>query len=353
MTPYSISSELYETVHKLPKIELHRHLEGAVRLDTLLDIAQQHAFEMPEYELDTLRPFVQMMPGEQRDSVHFLAKFSTLRQFYRSPEVIHRITREAIEDAAADNIKYMELRFTPRALSTIIRATPTKVITWVCEAAKEATRYLDIDVRLIASMNRHESIDFGEQVLKAALANQHLGVVAIDLAGQESGYPASLFRDIFLEAKQSGMGVTVHAGEWEGPDSVWDAVGNLEADRIGHGIRVMEDEGMVNILADRGITLEVCPTSNVDTGVVNSLEEHPIKAMIENDILATINTDDPLISDITLTEEMARSIAYIGLTMDEVKCSIIRSAEAAFLPDDEKAALVKRLRDELDYYEAI
>lgn len=339
-----------EIIRAMPKVELHRHLEGAVRLETLIDIARIHAFEMPEYDVETLRPFVQMMPGEQRDWQHFLGKFATLRQFFRSPEVIDRITRESVIDAARDNISYMELRFTPKALSNITRATPSDVIGWVCHAAAEAASEHDIQVRLIVSMNRHESVEFGEQVLDAAIRHIPYGVVGIDLAGQESGFPATLFRPVFLRAKAEGLGVTIHAGEWEGAQSVWDAIGNLSADRVGHGIRCLEDMGIVNVLVDRGIVLEVCPTSNRDTGVVSHYEMHPLPLLTYSGVRTTINTDDPLISDITLTDELMNTVEALNFSLDDIKASILRAAEGAFLPAEDRAALVNRLQATLNAF---
>lgn len=332
----------------LPKVELHRHLEGSVRLQTLIDIAQEYGMEMPEYDTEMLRPFVQMMPNEQRDWQHFLAKFATIRQYFRSPEAIDRITREAVIDAARENVRYMELRFTPKALSTVTKAPPEEVIAWVCKAAQESAAENNIDVRLIVSMNRHESVTFGEQVLDAVLACDGYGIVGVDLAGQEAGFPATLFRPVFLRAKAAGLGVTIHAGEWQGADSVWDAVGNLAADRVGHGIRALEDIGIINVLVERGVTLEVCPTSNRDTGVVSSLENHPLPLLTFSGVRTTINTDDPLISNITLTDELFHAMHTMNLTLQDVKEATVRAAESAFLPAEQRATLVKRLQDELD-----
>jgi adenosine deaminase len=336
---------LYQAVKAMPKVELHRHLEGAVRLETLVDIAREYAFEMPEYEPEMLRPFVQMMPGEVRDSVHFLAKFSTLRQFYRTPEIVRRIAREAVYDAADDNVKYMELRFTPRALSTISNAAPMEIVGWVSDAVSEAARERGIDVRLIASMNRHESVEFGEQVLHAAFAHCHRGVVAIDLAGKEEGFPANLFLPLFRDAKASGLGVTIHAGEWEGAQSVWDAIGNMGATRVGHGVRALEDPGILSIIRERGIVLEVCPTSNVDSGVIPELEQHPLRWLTDQGLLTTINTDDPLISNITLTDELVRAVRYMGFSLNDVRLATLRAIEASFLPEGEKERAIAQFRE--------
>ncbi|MBC8097986.1 MAG: adenosine deaminase [Armatimonadetes bacterium] len=338
------AAALYQTISALPKIELHRHLEGAVRLATLADIAREFAFEMPDYDPESLRPFVQMMPDELRDATHFLGKFATLRQFYRSPAVIQRIAREAVYDAAADNIKYMELRFTPRALGTVLHAAPGDVIGWVAHAVNQAAAECGIIVRLITSINRHESVEVGEQVLHAAFAYAAQGVVAVDLAGKEEGYPANLFLPLFRDAKASGFGVTIHAGEWEGAQSVWDAIGNMGATRVGHGIRALEDPGILSIMQDFGIVLEVCPTSNVDSGVVEHLEQHPLPFLTERGLITTINTDDPLISNITLTDELYRAAKYMGFGLDDLKQATLRAAEASFLPDDEKLTLVAQFR---------
>lgn len=332
---------LWAKLKQLPKVELHRHLEGSVRIDTLIEIAQEHGVEMPEYEAETLRPFVQMMPEEHRSFQNFLAKFKTIRQFFLSESIIRRITREVIEDAALDNVKYMELRFTPQALNSLIKRSVQDVVSWVCEEAKKAESAYDIKVRLIVSMNRHESQDIGRRALSAAIKHRDRGVVAVDLAGREDEFPASLFRDIFIRAKKADLRVTIHAGEWGGAQSVWDAVGNLGADRVGHGIRVLEDPSMVNVLVERGVVLEVCPTSNFHSGVVKTLDVHPFKELQLRGIPVTLNTDDPLISNITLTDELYQAMKIHDLTLEEIKAYTLRGAKSAFLPDDERQDLVK------------
>ncbi len=337
-----MTEDLYQHIKALPKIELHRHLEGSVRLQTLVDIAREHAFEMPEYDTELLRPFVQMMPDEHRNATHFLGKFATLRQFYRSPEVIQRIAREVIEDAAADNIRYMELRFTPRALSSIIRVEPAQVIHMVCDAANQQASRHDIQVRYIVSVNRHESVEFAQQVLHAALDFRAHGVVAVDLAGQEMGYPCAPFAESFRYARENGLAVTIHAGEWQGADSVRDAIETLGARRIGHGIRSLEDSALVEEMIRRGIVLEVCPTSNVDSGVIDRLEHHPLPHLSSMGILTTINTDDPLISNITLTDELMRAITHMHFSLEDLKALLMRSAEAAFLPLHDHRLLVEQ-----------
>lgn len=340
LNPMIEDENLWAELKQLPKVELHRHLEGSVRIETLIEVAQEFGVEMPEYETETLRPFVQMMPEEHRSFQNFLAKFKTIRQFFLSEEIVRRVTREAVEDAALDNIKYLELRFTPHALNSLIKRSVQDVVSWVCEEAQSVESNHDIKVRLIVSMNRHESQDIGRRALSAAIKHRENGVVAVDLAGREDEFPASLFRDIFIRAKKADLRVTIHAGEWGGAQSVWDAVGNLGADRVGHGIRVLEDPSMVNVLVQRGVVLEVCPTSNYHSGVVKTLDVHPFKELQLRGIPVTLNTDDPLISNITLTDELYRAMKIHNLTLDEIKAYILRGAKSSFLPDDERQALV-------------
>lgn len=339
-----LDGELQSTIKAMPKIELHRHLEGSLRLETLVDIARDHGIEMPEYDIETIRPFVQMMPGEPRSYQHFLSKFATLRQFYRTPEIVQRITREIVEDAAVDNVRYMELRFTPKALCNITDKPLEEIVPLVCDAGNAAAAEFGIMVRYIVSMNRHEPVSVGEPVLRAAINNQHKGVVGLDLAGNEAEYSCLPFRSLFQRAKAAGLGVTIHAGEWAGASSVWDAIGNLNADRIGHGINVLEDPAMAQVLADREIALEVCPSSNYLSGIVDSLEHHPLQYLTRLNVLTTINTDDPLLCNITLSDEIATIMQHMDITLDDIKQYMLRAARATFLPSGEREELVRQFQ---------
>ena len=329
----------------MPKIELHRHLEGSLRLTSLVEIAEKHNIMMPEYEVETIRPFVQVLPNQPRTPQNFMGKFSTLRQFYLSPEVIQRFTREVVIDAAQDNIKYMELRFTPNTLCKIIKCNPADAIEWVCDAALATAQEYDIEVGLIVSVNRHEGVEIAQQATDAAIRLCHRGIVALDLAGVEKGYSASNFGHIFQKGAEAGLNITLHAGEWEGAQSVWDAVGNVGAERIGHGIRAIEDPGVISILKEQGTVLEVCPSSNVDSGAVPSFAAHPLRELINEGIKVTINTDDPLVSNITLSDEIIRVMTHFELTIEDIKKHTMIAAHAAFLKADKKAALIQRFHD--------
>ncbi len=334
------------TYRAFPKVELHRHLEGSLRLDTMVDIAQQHGITVPADVL-RLSNLVQIQEEDKFTFQNFLAKFNTLRLFYRSPDAIHRITKEAVEDAAKDNVKYLELRFTPVALSRAERFPLHDVMDWVISSAAEASGRHGVTVRLIASVNRHESTELAEQV--AWLAVEHLGhgMVAMDLAGNEAEFPTEPFYGLIKEARQSGLHVTIHAGEWGPATNVKEAIEELGAERVGHGVRVLEDPDIVALARERGTAFEVCVTSNYQSGVVGSLDTHPLMKMLDAGLNVTINTDDPSISRITLSHEYYTACEDLRMSQDTLRQRILAAAHSCFLPEPEKAILVSQLTRDL------
>jgi adenosine deaminase len=333
--------EELEFYRKLPKVELHRHLEGSLRFDTVREVSRSHKLGLPG--TDVLAKMVQIQEEEANTFENFLSKFQTLRLFYRSPEIIGRIAREAVIDAAADNIRYLELRFTPAALSRAEGFGLGEVMDWVIAGAGEAGREVGIDIRLIASVNRHESPNLAEKVIDLAVERISAGVVGVDLAGNEAQFSALPFAKIFQDAKREGLHVTVHAGEWSGPQSVAEAMVYLGAERIGHGIRIMEDPGIVQMAKERGVVFEVCPTSNYHSGVVPTLSSHPLPGMISAGLKVSLNTDDPSISRITLAEEYWMVYREMGIDLSHQVELILAGAQAAFLPDSGK----RRLKQDL------
>lgn len=331
----------------LPKAELHRHLEGSLRIATMLEIARQHGITVPQSIL-SLSGLVQVGDEEPYTFSNFLEKFKTLRLFYRSPDVIHRVTREAVEDAARDNVRYMELRFTPVALSRAERFPLHDVMDWVCESASTTAEKLGVTVKLIASVNRHESTELAEQVAWLACSMQNKGIVGLDIAGNEAEFPGKPFAPIFREAKESGLKITVHAGEWGGADNVREAIEVLGADRIGHGVRVLEDENVVALARERGTVFEVCVTSNYQSGVTSSLKEHPLPRMIKSGLLTTVNTDDPSISRISLSSEYQMVNANLDISLPTLKELTLNAINAAFVSDTEKEKLVTQFKKGLE-----
>jgi len=330
----------------LPKVELHRHLEGSLRLDTLQEIARLHRMRIPGGR-GALGRLVQVQQRDPGNHDHFLAKFSTLRKFFLSPEIIQRVTREAVQDAARDNVRYLELRFTPLALSLARDFPLGEVMDWVCESARLAARGSGILVRLIASVNRHESPSLAEQVACLAAARITAGILGLDLAGNEAGYSAEPFAGIIKEAYQSGLKLTVHAGEWSGADSVGEALLCLNVDRIGHGVRIIEDPRILSLARERGAAFEVCVTSNFQTGVIPAREVHPVMSMVRAGLNVTVCTDNPSISQATLSDEYRRVCEDLEMGSTLLKERILSAARAGFLPEAEREKLVAGLQREL------
>lgn len=330
----------------LPKIDLHRHLEGSIRIKTLSEIGRDHGIH--DKGTGALRPLVQVGEDEPYTFENFLSKFTTLRLFYRSPDVIGRITREAIEDAAKDNVRYLELRFTPFALSKAEGFPLDQVIDWVIEGAQTGEQLYGVKTRLIASVNRHESVDLAEQVAWLAMERKYRGIVGLDLAGNEAEFPAKPFFGILREAKQEGLNITIHAGEWGGAQNVAEAIRELDVSRIGHGVRVIEDEIAVQLARDAKTVFEVCLTSNFQSGVISELAQHPFVNMLRSGLNVTLNTDDPSISKIALSDEYRRACRVLNLSIETLRERIIAAAQAAFIPVDEKRSLIEEINLELD-----
>ncbi len=329
---------------KLPKVDLHRHLEGSLRVRTMMEIVRAHNLDVKN--TGYLRPLVQMDHQEPYTFENFLAKFGTLRLFYKSPEIIKRISWEAVEDAARDNVRYLELRFTPAALSRAEGFPVAQVVDWVVESVREAASRHEIGVNLIASVNRHEGVEIAEEVVEVALARRELGLVGIDLAGNEAEFSGAPFRDLFAAARRGGLRVTIHAGEWGGAENVREAIEVLGAERIGHGIRVLEDPRVAALARERGIVFEVCVTSNHHSGVVESLAEHPLRQMLLDGLDVTINTDDPSISKIDLTNEYRVVSEILDLPLLVLQERVLSAARAAFLPPEGTQRLAYQISQE-------
>jgi adenosine deaminase len=321
-----------------PKIDLHRHLEGSLRISTLAEIAQEHGVDLPSWDLEELRPYVQVV-DDAPDFQRFLSKFKLLRRFYSTREAVMRVAYEAVADAASDNIKYLELRFNPVALAKVQGFSYEEVAEWVISATSGAQQDHDIQVRLIAQIGRDESIGVARHVAEVAAAYQDQGFVGIDLAGDEVSDPATRFAEVFHWARAQGLHITVHAAEAGKADNVREAIESLGAERIGHGVRAMEDLSVLDLLVKHNATLEMCPTSNLQTGAISSLGQHPLWAYQQVGIRVTINTDDPSISSTTLTDEYMVALRGIGIPLRAIRQMVLTAAEAAFLPEPERQRL--------------
>jgi len=330
--------DLRHIIFNMPKIDLHRHLEGSLRLTTLSEIAHQNGVDLPSWDPEELRPYVQVM-DEPPDFIGFLAKFKLLRRFYSSREAVIRVAYEAIADAAEDNVRYLELRFNPVALALNQGFSFEEVTDWVILATNQAEADYPIQVRLIVTMNRMEP-QYGRELAEIAAAKQDQGIVAIDIAGDEINCSIDKFVDVFRWAKKQGLYITAHAAEAGPPQNVRDAIEKLEADRIGHGVRSQEDLSVIDLIKQHRMPLEMCPTSNLQTAIIPKLNKHPIYAFYRLGIPVTINTDDPSISNTTLTDEFMVATRGAGVPFRVLPQMVLNAARAAFLPEPEKTKLV-------------
>jgi adenosine deaminase len=322
-----------------PLVELHRHLDGNVRIETVLDLARRHGLELPAWTVEGLRPHVQITEREP-SLVHFIGKFALLRRVMADYDAVRRIVRENLEDAAREGIDYIELRFSPYFMGEEHGLDTFGVVDAVCDALEEGRGKIPVRAKLIGIISRHYGPEIGKIELAAAIRGRERGVVALDLAGDEANFPGELFVRHFQEAREAGLRTIAHAGEAAGAASVRQAVLELGAERIGHGIRAVEDPAVLDLLAERGIPLEVCPTSNLHTSTVPDYRSHPLPALLRRGIACTLNTDDPSISGIDLAHEYRVASGELGLSPAEIRRMQETAVEAAFLTPAERAELL-------------
>ena len=323
---------------KLPFIDLHRHLDGNVRLQTILDLGRQHNIRLPGDTIETLRPHVQV-EGVLPDLITWLNKLNWMIAVLADYDACRRIARENVEDAQTEGIDYIELRFSPYFMAGPNKLNPAKVVEAVVAGVEEGRAKTGLKVKLIGILSR----TFGAAACMTeldALLTQRGHLVALDLAGDEKNYPAELFTEHFKRGRDAGWAITVHAGEAGGAASVWMALQKLGATRIGHGIRAIDDPKLLDHLRDHRIGLEVNLTSNVQTNTVPSFAAHPMKQFLAHGLLATINTDDPVISAIDLRHEFRVAAPAAGLTPAEIAQTQRNALEIAFLTPAERDALL-------------
>lgn len=322
---------------RLPLIDLHRHLDGNIRLETMLDLARQHNLTLPGHTLAALRPHVQV-EGVLPDLLSFLAKVDLMVSVLADTAACQRIACENVEDAAREGLDYVELRFSPYFMARQHGLDPAKVVEAVVAGVAEGRQRHRIGVKLIGILSR----TFGPEACRIeleALLSQRQHLVALDLAGDEKNWPAELFREHFKRGRDAGWAITVHAGEAGGAPSVWAAINELGATRIGHGVRAIEDPKLIEYLREHRIGLELNLTSNVQTNTVSSLAAHPMKRFLDHGLLATLNTDDPVISAIDLKYELEVAALGAGLSAEDIKQARLNALEIAFLDSSERERL--------------
>jgi adenosine deaminase len=306
-------------------VELHRHLDGSVRLQTILELAREHNLALPANTVEGLRPYVQVTEPLV-GVMAFISKFEWMQWVMVDMDAVRRIARENVADAAGEGIDYVELRFSPLFMAEKHNLDPATVVRAVCEGVAQGEEEHGIRVNLIGILSRTYGPEGSWAELDAILRGRGPAVVGIDLAGDEVNYPGELFVDHIRRAREAGLHVTIHAGEVPadskharlGVRNLWTAVNDLSAERLGHALRAVDDPRLLERIRERGIGIESCPTSNVQTSVVPSYAEHPLKIFVEQGLLVTLNTDDPGISNITLEDEFRVAREQIGLSPDDL-----------------------------------
>ncbi len=322
----------------LPLIDLHRHLDGNVRLETILDLGRKHNIALPAWDLDSLRPHVQVT-DPQPGVMAFISKFKWMVAVLVDYDACRRVAYENVEDAQKEGLDYVELRFSPWFMAEPNGLDPTGVVEAIVDGVQVATRQTGMRTNLIGILSRTYGVQTAWKELDALLT-QRDRLVGLDLAGDEANYPGELFVKHIQKAREAGLAITVHAGEATGPESVWQAIQELGAARIGHAVRAIEDPHLMDILEARRIGIESNLTSNVQTSTVPDYPSHPLRYFLERRLLATINTDDPGVSGITLAYEYEVAAPAAGLSRQMIHQAQRNAVEVAFLPEAEKMLLL-------------
>ena len=322
----------------LPLLDLHRHLDGNLRLDTVLDLARRHGVRLPAGDVEGLRPHLQIREPEP-DLPAFIAKVELMSSVLGDEEACRRVAFENVEDASHGGLAHVELRFSPLFMARAHGLRPERVVASVVEGAEEGARALGISMKLIGILSRTFGPEAATLELEALLAHKE-HITGLDLAGDEAKWPGELFVSHFRRGRDAGWRITVHAGEASGAESVWQAIRELGAERLGHAVRAAEDPALIDYIAKREIGIESCLTSNVQTRSVQSYESHPLFLFLERGLLASINTDDPSISGIDLNYELTVAAEAAGLTENDVRRAQRNAVATAFLSAEEKASLL-------------
>jgi adenosine deaminase len=333
-----------EVIGRLPKAELHVHLDGSLRPETMIALADQAKASLPTRDPAALRRFMRVEDAANLED--FLRRFDVTIPLLQTPEAIERVAYEMTEDAAADNVRYLEVRYCPH-LSRTRGMTLDQVIEAELRGFERGERDFGVIARVINCSLRHYDPEVSVRIAERSVAFRDRGVVAFDLAGGEAGRPAEAHRAAFDIAARGYLGITVHAGEAAGAESVAAAVHQCHANRIGHGTRLYESPELRDYIRDRRILIEANITSNVQTRVVARASEHPVRPYFDAGLNVTLCTDGWLMAGVTLSDEYWLAHTELGFTREEIDRLILNGFASAFLPWPARLDLLRRVTDEL------
>jgi adenosine deaminase len=322
-----------------PKVELHRHLEGSLRLSTISELSNAAGLPLPAETTEGLAPFaLATAPVAGLDEA--LTKFEIAQNAVRTYEAVRRITREAVEDLDADGVRLAELRFSPEFLCSPGGLDWDEAMAAV-QAGLGDARGLDVAVGLIVIFSRNYGMDSGRRTVDFTLRHRD-EVVGFDIAGPELDFPPRMYRELVQPIKEAGLGLTTHYGESGPPSYPKEAIELLAPTRLGHGLSVAWDDDVADLVVERGVTLEMCPTSNWLTQGVESVDRHPILRLLQRGVRVTLNSDDPGLFGIDLTHEWEVARDQLGFTGDDFRAVTANALRASFLPDEAKSDVLAR-----------
>ncbi|WP_337101245.1 adenosine deaminase [Paenibacillus sp. YIM B09110] len=334
-----------DTLRRMPKVELHVHLDGSVKASTIRELAGSEAHSLlPESE-DELLALMKADP-DTTSLTQYLSKFSFVLPYMQTAEAIERIAYELVEQAAEQQVRYIEVRFAPW-LHTHQGLSIEDAIRCTVNGLRRGEAAFGTIARVIVICMRNHSFDLNLKAIEAASLFYTKGVVAVDLAGDEASYPAHQFAPLFERAKALKLPVTIHAGEAAGAFNVRAAIEELGAERIGHGVRMEEDPAVIELVKEKKIPLEMCPISNIQTKAVASWASYPLRKYLQEGVIVTVNTDNMTVSDTTITKEYSALMEHCGLSLQDIAVIVMNGVKAAFLEDDRKDELVKQFELEL------
>lgn len=341
-----MNMDLNSYIEKMPKVELHVHLEGSTQPETLLALAKKYNHPLPVHDLEGIKKWFTF-----KDFNRFIEIYMNFSKCLRSAEDIEWIARQFLSGQAEQNILYTEFTYTAFAQYYESKIPFEDQLQALNNAQTWASNSLGVESGIVIDIPRIISPEEGELVARWAISGMGRGVVALGLGGPEVGHPPEKFVSAFRMAKEAGLPSVPHAGETMGPESIWGALNELNAVRFGHGVRCLEDQSLVKVLRERQIPLEVCPTSNVCLKVVARLKEHPLPKLIKEGLMVTINSDDPPMFNTTLTNEYQQIVKTFGYGIEGLKRFVKNGVDASLLDDDSKLKLWARCQagfEELD-----
>lgn len=338
--------KIWDTIHAMPKTELHCHLDGSLRLDTLIELAEKYEVELPTKDMDELRQYI-TCESYCTSLVEYLTRFDLTLAVLQTPEALERVAYELAEDASKENIRWLEVRYSP-ILHIEEGMNTMDNLEAVIRGLRRAEKDFGIRGGVIVCGMRQVAPEVSIQLAELSVAYKNRGVIGFDLAGPEEHYPAKDHQQAFHLVLKNNINVTIHAGEAYGAESIHQAVHYCGAHRIGHGTRLAEDGDLMNYINDHRICLEVCLTSNLQTKSVNKLENHPFKFYRDYGLRLSINTDNRLISNTTVTDELFLAYKTFNLSLNDIKDIVIDGFKSTFMHHRERQNLVRTIAKELE-----